>query len=274
MKVFVTGATGYIGTAVVEELVKNGHEVLGFATKKSGIEKLNYLGAKGVVGDLSDTSLLSNLALEADGVIHLAFNHNFRHFEQSLEIDLKVIEAIGQALVGTNKIFITTAHNNGMKSDKAVMNFGKQGVRASIVSLSPSVHSAIDKGFITTLINIAKEKGVSAYIEDGSNCWSAIHRLDAAVLYRMALENAPSCSYLDGVGDEAISFRDIAKIIGKYLNIPVISIEKKEAVNHFGFVGMIASMDIPRNSLKTQKLLGWKPIQVGLIEDMINNYFD
>lgn len=268
MLVFVTGATGYIGSEVVRELLSAGHQVIGLTRSENGVLKLREAGAKALYGALDDTDSLRSGAAMADGVIHLAFKHDFSDFGGSLSTDLHAIEAIGEVLEGTGKPFLTTAHANGTLSDNATLALAKRGVRASVVSLSTSVHGDGDKGFVPRLISIAREKGFSAYIGDGANRWPAIHRLDAAHLFRLALESAPAGSILDGVGDEGIPFYDIANIIGRRLNLPLVSITREEAESHFGFLGPIAALDIPRSSAETQKLLNWKPVHVSLITDL------
>ncbi|MDP4159265.1 MAG: SDR family oxidoreductase [Bacillota bacterium] len=273
MRIFVTGATGYIGTAVVRELIDAGHIVVGLTRSDNGAAKLKEAGSEVYRGDLDDLDSLRSGVAAADGVIHLAFKHDFSNFAGSLATDLLAVETIGTALEGSDKPFVTTAHANGMASDNVTIGLAKRGVRTSIVSLAPSVHGKGDKGFVPKLINIARDKGISAYIGDGSNRWPAIHRLDAARLFRLALEAAPAGSRLDGVGDEGIPFRDIAGVIGRHLNLPVVSISHEEAEAHFGFLGAIAALDIPRSSVLTQELLGWRPIQPGLIADLEQGHY-
>lgn len=275
MRIFVTGATGYIGSAVVRELIDAEHKVIGLTRSDKGAAKLREAGAEVHPGSLDDLDSLRSGAAIADGVIHLAFKHDFSNFAGSLTTDLQVIEAIGEVLEGSGKPFVTTAHANGTASDNAAMALAKRGVRTSIVSLAPSVHSEGDKGFIPMIINIAREKGFSAYIGDGSNRWPAVHRLDAARLFRLAVEAAPAGSQLDGVGDEGIPFRDIANVIGRHLNLPVVSISREEAEAHFGFLGALAALDIPRSSVRTQELLNWRPVHPTLISDLEQgHYFD
>ncbi len=274
MRVFVTGATGFIGSAIVRELIDAGHTVVGLTRSDKGAEALKEAGAEVRRGTLDDLDSLHSGAAEASGVIHLAFQHGHPDFAAALTTDLRAIETMGTALEGSGKPFVTTAHRNGEASDNAVLALA--GVRASVASLSLSVHDEGDKhGFIPRLITIARTKGVSAYIGDGSNRWVAVHRLDAARLYRLALESAPAGSRLDGVGDEGVPFRDIAGVIGRRLNLPVVSIPREEADAHFGpFLGMVAAVDIPRSSAQTQELLGWRPVHPGLIQDLEEHYFN
>jgi nucleoside-diphosphate-sugar epimerase len=274
MRVFVTGATGYIGSAVVHELITAGHQVVGLTRSDKGAETLKEAGAEVHRGTLDELDSLRSGAAAADGVIHLAFQHGISDFAAALTADLRAVETMGAALVGTGKPFVTTAHLNGEASDNAVLALA--GVRASVASLSLSVHDEDDKhGFIPRLITIARTKGVSAYIGDGANRWPAVHRLDAAHLFRLALEAAPAGSRLDGVGDEGVPFRDIAGVIGRHLNLPVVSIPREEANAHFGpFLGMVAARDIPRSSASTQELLGWRPVHPGLISDLEEHYFN
>lgn len=273
MRIFVTGATGYIGSAVVHELINAGHKVTGLTRSNKGAALLTEAGADVHRGDLRDLDSIRNGVAAADGVIHLAFNHDFSDFAASLTTDIAIIETIGEALKGSGKPFLTTAHANGTASDNAVMALAKHGVRASVVSLAPSVHGNGDKGFVPNLINIARNKGVSAYVGDGSNRWTAIHRLDAAHLYRLALEKAPAGTLLDGVADEGVPFRDIATVIGKQLNLPIISISQEEAAEHFGFLGSLAALDIPRSSTQTQELLDWQPVQPNLLSDLEQGHY-
>jgi nucleoside-diphosphate-sugar epimerase len=273
MHIFVTGATGYIGSAVVRELINAGHKVVGLTRSDNGAAVLKEAGAEVHHGALDDLDSLQNGAAAADGVIHLAFKHDFSDFAGSLETDLRAVETMGAALEGSGKPFVTTAHANGTASDNAVIALVERRVRTSIVELSPSVHGEGDKGFIPRLINIARNKGVSAYIGDGFNRWPAVHRLDAARLFRLALESAPAGSRLQGVGDEGVPFRDIAGVIGRHLNLPVVSISREKAADHFGFLGSIAALDIPRSSVQTQELLNWRPVHPTLISDLEQGHY-
>ena len=275
MRVFVTGATGFIGSAVVRELIAAGHTVVGLTRSEVGAVGLREAGAEVQGGALDDPDSLRAGAAAADGVIHLAFQHGSSDFAAALTTDLHAVETMGAALEGTGKPFLITAHLRGEASANAALTLA--GVRASVVSLSLSVHGEGDHhGFVPRLITIAREKGVSAYIGDGANRWTAIHRLDAAHLFRLALEAAPAGSQLDGVGDEGVPFRDIAEVIGRHLNLPVGSIPRDEADAHFGaFLGAVAARDLPRSSTQTQELLGWRPTHPGLIADLEQgHYFD
>ena len=274
MRVFVTGATGFIGTAVVRELIGAGHTVVGLTRSDKGAEGLKEAGAEVHRGSLDDLDSLHRGAAASDGVIHLAFQHDVSDFAAALTTDLHAVETMGAALDGTGKPFVITAHLRGEASANAVLALA--GVRSSVVSLSPSVHGEGDHhGFVPRLITIAREKGVSAYIGDGANRWPAVHRLDAAHLFRLALEAAPVGSQLDGVGDEGVPFRDIAEVIGRHLNLPVVSISHEEADAHFGaFLGAVAARDFPRSSVRTQELLGWRPVHPGLIADIEQHYFN
>lgn len=273
MRVFLTGATGYIGSAVVRELIDAGHKVIGLTRSDSGAAALKEAGAEVHRGTLDDPDSLHRGAAAADGVIHLAFKHDFSDFAGALKLDLRAVERMGAVLEGSGKPFVITAHANGTASENAAIALAERGVRTSIVELSPSVHGEGDKGFVPRLINIARDKGVSAYIGDGSNRWPAVHRLDAARLFRLALETAPAGVRLHGVGDEGVPFRDIARVIGRHLNLPVVSISRVEADAHFGFLGAIAALDIPRSSVQTQELLGWRPVQPGLISDLEQGHY-
>ena len=272
MRVFVTGATGYIGSAVVRDLIGAGHTVVGLTRSDKGVEALKEVGAEVQRGILNDLDSLRAAAAAVDGVIHLAFEHNLSDFAASLTTDLGAVETMGTALAGTGKPFVITAHLNGEASENALLALA--GVRSVVVSLSPSVHDEDDRhGFVPRLINIARAKGVSAYIGDGSNRWPAVHRLDAAHLYRLALESAPAGSRLNGVGDEGVPFHDIASVIGRNLNLPVVSIAREEAEAHFGsFLGNVVASDFPRSSAQTQELLGWWPVHPGLLADIEQHY--
>ncbi|MHB9295717.1 hypothetical protein PilKf_01465 [Pillotina sp. SPG140] len=278
MRIFVTGATGHLGSTLVEELIRSGHKVIGLTRFEEGAKKLEKAGAEVLNGVLENTEILCKGVSMADGVIHLAFRHDFTDFAGSLAIDLNAINAMGKVLKDTGKPFVTTAHAHGEASDKAALALADCGVRSAVVSLAPSVHGEGDShGFIPQLISIARSKGVSAYIEEGVNRWPAIHRLDAVQLYHLAVEKAPAGSYFIGRGEEGVPFRAIASTIGKYLNIPVVSISHEEANEHFGFLGTLATIDITSaisgNAEQTKEILGWNPIHPGLIADMEQGHY-
>lgn len=276
MRIFITGATGHVGSAVVHDLIEAGHKVVGLTRSDNGAEALQKAGAEVHHGSLDDLDCLRAGAAASDGVIHLAFINDFANFAKSLEIDLHAVEAMGAALEGSGKPFVITDHANGKSSENAL--FALTGVRTSIVSLAPTVHGEGDKhGFVPRLINIARATGISAYVEDGSNRWPAVHRLDAATLYRLAIEKAPAGSRLFGRAEDGVPFRAIAEAIGKQLNLPVVSISREKADAHFGFLGALAAIDIPSvmpgSGIQTKELLGWQPLQPTLIEDLEQGYY-
>ncbi|MDQ0578689.1 SDR family oxidoreductase [Streptomyces rishiriensis] len=300
MRVFVTGASGHVGSAVVPELLEAGHQVVGLARSDKSAAALTAAGAQVHRGDLDDLDGLAAAAAAADGVIHLAFKHDAMFagdFDSAVTADLRAIETLANALAGTGKPLVTTSGTvllafAGLEdaateadvidagprvdAENAVVALAERGIRSSVVRLSPTVHSTLDhNGFIPTLISFARSQGVSAYIGDGANRWPAVHTLDAARLYRLALESAPAGSRLHGVDDQGIPFREIAETIGRGLDLPVVSIPATEADAHFGFLSGHVTADNPSSNMLTQGLLGWKPVQPGLIEDLSQgHYFD
>ncbi len=284
MRVFVTGATGFIGTAIVQELLSAGHKVLGLARSDASAQKLIDAGAEVQLGNLEDLDSLRSGAAQSDGVIHAGFIHDFTRFPEVCQIDKIAIETIGEVLAGSDRPFIVT-------SGSALVSPGKlateditppinpawprsseqtgDAVGASAIRLSPSVHGEEDKhGFITILVNIAKEKGVSAYIGEGQNRWNAVHRLDAAHLYRLALENVEPALRYHGCAEEAITVKTIAEAIGKQLHLPVASIAPESAAEHFGWFSHMAAIDCPTSSKWTQEHLKWQPTHSTLLEDI------
>jgi nucleoside-diphosphate-sugar epimerase len=296
MQVFVTGATGYIGSAVVRELLGAGHQVTGLARSDGSAAALTAAGAAVQRGALDDLDSLRSAALAADGVIHLAYVHDFSNIESSGAIDLRAVETILAALEGSGKAFVNTSGTLmlatlgaghlateedtgpvGMRrvdSENATVSMAGRGVRSSVVRLAPTVHGDGDKhGFVPSLIGIAREKGVSAYVGDGSNRWPAVHRLDAARLFRLAVEAAPAGSRLHGAGEEGIPFREIAEVIGRQLHLPVVSITAEEAGPHFGWLSGLVSLDNPTSSALTRQRVGWDPQGPGLIEDLEQGHY-
>lgn len=289
MKVFATGATGFIGTAVVQELLNAGHQVLGLARSDASAKKLTDAGAEAHRGDLEDLDSLRGGAAESDAVIHVGFIHDFTRLEEICRIDKEAIETIGDVLAGSDRPFLVasgTAMSSPGKlvtedvrppvrptwpraSEQTADAVAENGVRAAAVRLSPSVHGDDDKhGFIPILVNIAREKGVSAYIGDGQNMWNAVHRLDAAKLIRLALENTKPAARYHAVGEQAISVKSIAEAIGRELNLPVVSITPDEAAEHFGWFAQMAALDCPASSEWTQQTLNWAPTHSTLLEDI------
>ena len=292
MKVIVTGATGFIGTAIVRELQAAGHQVLGLARSDQSAKSLAAAGAAVHRGSLDDLDSLRTGAAASDGVIHAAFIHDFANYGPAAEADKRAIETLGTALVGSDRPLIVTsgtllAKRKGplateddpatpdfpRKSEDAALALASRGVRASIMRLPPSVHGEGDHGFVPHLIQIAREKGISAYIGDGLNRWPAVHRLDAAHLYRLALEKGSAGASYHGVADEGIPTRDIAEVIGRHLNVPVVSKSPEEAAGHFDWIARFFAIDGPASGAKTQKLLGWRPTQPGLIADLDQEHY-
>ncbi|MDR1136708.1 MAG: SDR family oxidoreductase [Synergistaceae bacterium] len=291
MRVFITGGTGFIGAAVVKELIENGHEVVGLARSEESKRVLTDAGASAFDGSLEDADSLKRGAETAAAVVHLAFVHNFDDFVASVETDRRAIEAIGETLVGTGKPFIVTSgvpssadgrvvtENDESDprfprlSEQAALPFAERGVRVSIVRPSRFVHGDGDvHGFVPQLIGIAREKGVSIYIGNGANRLHAVHRLDLARLFRLALENGKTGARYQAVGDSAVQYRDIAEVIGKRLHVPTDSISAEQATGHFDFLGGIVSADNPASSGVTKAALGWQPTHPPLLEDLATGY--
>jgi nucleoside-diphosphate-sugar epimerase len=289
MRIFLTGATGFIGSSVVPELINAGHQVLGLTRSEAGARSLIAAGAEVHRGDLEDIESLRSGAAMSDGVIHTAFNHDFLKFAANCEQDRKVIEAMGDVLVGSDRPLLITSgtgmgnavpgqpatedhfdpnHGNPRKtSEIAGASVAKRGVNVSVVRL-PQVHDTVKQGLITYAVQLAREKGVSAYIGDGLNRWPAAHVLDVAHLYRLALEKHEAGSRYNAVAEEGVAMRQIAEVIGRGLKLPVVSISSQEAPAHFGWLAMFAGFDMPASSAQTRQRLGWHPVGPGLIADL------
>lgn len=294
MKVFVTGATGFVGTAVVQELLANGHQVLGLGRSEESANKLIAAGAEAHRGDLNDFESLKSGAEVSDAVIHLGFVHDFTRFAEMCELDGKVIETIGEALLGTEKPFLITSgtalfSKDGLtvETDRSVNPHPRiatenaadavsaKGVKVAVIRLSPSVHGKGDViGFVPTLIRIAKEKGKSAVINDGNNFWPAVHKLDAAKLYRLALEKPfESGTRYHAVAEQGIPFKDIASFIAEKLQVPVVSLNSDEATEHFGWFAHFAELNNLTSSEETKSALGWEPQHPSLMDDLQSDVY-
>jgi nucleoside-diphosphate-sugar epimerase len=289
MRVFLTGATGFIGTRVITELLAAGHQVLGLARTDAGANALTATGAQVHRGSLEDLESLRSGAAQSDGVIHCGFIHDFSKFAENCEIDRRAIEAMGSVLKGSDRPLVITSgtgmgnaapgqlasedyfdpnHPNPRKSSElAGVAALDQGVNVSVVRL-PQVHDPYKQGLVTYAVTIARQKGVSAYVGDGLNRWPAVHVLDAAPVYRLALEKGKAGARYHAVGEEGVSARDIAESLGRGLNLPVVSKTPEEAIEHFGWLGIFMSFDMPASSALTQQRLGWHPTHVGLLADL------
>jgi nucleoside-diphosphate-sugar epimerase len=295
MRVFVTGATGFIGSATVRDLLDAGHHVVGLARSEAAAAALSAAGAEVRRGSLEDLDSLRDGAAAADGVVHTAYIHDFSETGDpaaAARTDGRAIEAIGEVLAGSGRPLVVATglvHAPGRLateqddapgtpayprvSERVALSFAGRGVRVSVVRLPPSVHGEGDHAFVPALIGIARAKGLAAYVGDGSNRWAAVHRLDAAHLFRLALEAAPAGTRLHAVGDEGVRFRDIAEIIGRHLSVPVVALSPEEAEGHFGLFALFASMDIPASSARTQERFGWHPVQPGLVADLDEGHY-
>ena len=295
MRVFITGATGFIGSSVMKELMEAGHRVVGMARSDAGAQSVIAAGAEVQRGDLEDLESLRRGAASADAVIHTAFIHDFSKFKENCEIDRRAIEALGSALAGSDKLLIVSS-GTGLASsgagtvrteddpsvssqtfpraatEEAAAAVAQLGVRVAVMRL-PQVHDTLKQGLVTYAIQLARAKGVSAYLGDGQNRWPAAHRLDTARLFRLALEKGEAGAAYHAVAEEGVPVKDIAEVIGRGLKVPVVSMSPEEAAGHFGWLAAFAGLDIPASSARTRKKLGWNPTGPGLISDLENMHY-
>lgn len=299
MRLFVTGASGWIGSAVVTELLASGHQVLGLARSDASAEAIAAAGAEVRRGEITDLAVLRDAALECDGVVHLAFRHDVAFsgdFDTAVASDHAAIETIGEALAGSDKPFAIASGLAGVRmgetateddrpeptpgpggrvtNERTTLALADRGVRSMSVRFAPTVHGSGDHGFIALVLAADREHGTAAYVGDGTNRWPAVHVSDAASLIRLGIEGAPAGSILHAAGEEGVAFREIAEAIGRRLGLPATSVSAEQAGEHFGFLGGFIAMDIPASSARTRKLLGWEPTGPGLIADIDAGAYD
>ncbi|GAB3132213.1 SDR family oxidoreductase [Microbispora hainanensis] len=304
MRVFVTGASGWIGSAVVPELIGAGHEVVGLARSDASAAALTRAGAQVCRGTIDDLGTLRDAAAASDGVIHLAFKHDIAFsgdFRGAAEADRRAVETLAEALAGSDRPFVLASgmlgltpgrvlterngrdsgaaggHGDGPSARQATalrtLDLASEGVRSSVLRLPPTVYGEGDNGFMAALVGIARDRGVSGYVGDGSNRWPGVHRLDAAHLFRLALEKAPAGTVLHAAGDEGVPIRAVAEVIGRHLGLPVVSVPREQASEHFSWLGGMIGLDAPATSALTRELLGWQPVQPGLIDDLGKGHY-
>lgn len=292
MNIFVTGGSGFIGTAVLEELISAGHQVQGLARSDAAAQTISKLGAAVVRGHLEDKELLQQAAAQSDAVIHLAFVHDFQRYQESALIDQQAILAIGEAIAGSDKPLVVTAGILGIgktnrlitetnraiglprSSEATALALAERGIRSSVVRLAPSVHDRHDHGFIPFIIQQAKRNGVSAYPGNGQNRWPAIHRRDAARLFRLAVEKKAAGALYNGVAEEGLPLISIAQLIAQKLDVPLVTLPEDELNKHFDWMSRFISYDAPADNRQTCQQLAWEPKEIGLLEDMDLHYFE
>lgn len=292
MRVFVTGASGWVGSAVTEELIAAGHHVIGLARSDASAAAIAAAGAEVRRGDITDLDSLRAGVEGADGVIHTAFIHDFTAHEAAAEVDFAAVRLFGDLLEGSDRPLVIASGILGavsletdmpdpgnvssprVRTEQMLLRFAERGIRSSAVRLAPTVHGDGDHGFMAVLIGIDREKGTSGYVGDGSNTWPAVHRLDAAHLFRLALEKAPAGTVLHAIDDEAVPLGEVAEVIGRHLDMPLVSVAPEDAVAHFGWLGRFLAMDSTASSAITRELMDWEPTHPGLIEDLeLGHYF-
>ncbi len=305
MHVFVTGASGWIGSAVVPELIGAGHQVTGLARSDASAAALAAAGVQVHRGTLDDLDGLRNAAAASDGVIHLAFKHDIAFtgdFQGAADADRRAVETFGEALAGSGRPLVIASGTAGLTPGRVAterdgrspgpaaahlsggpqtrqataqltLSLASRDVRSSVLRLPPTVHGDGDHGFMATLVGIARDKGVSGYIGDGTNRWPAVHRFDAAHLFRLAVEQAPAGAVLHAVADEGVPIRAIAEVIGRHLDVPVAAVSPGDAAGHFGWLAAFLAMDVPASSALTREQMGWQPVQPGLIDDLGKGHY-